>query len=393
MMGESADTLALPGWRFLCGHAGVVVLQIARDGTVLQANRHAQALTGLPLVGCPVEELLVEFAGAQPFREWSRSFVENQIVNVRTAAGLPQTLQVTLYPVGEDVLFFGQVDAGEQERLRREVLVLNHELGNLSRELAQKNAELAQLNQLKNQFLGMAAHDLRNPAGLILNYTEFVIEDGVDALTREQKKFLEIIRSTAGRLSRIIDDFLDVSMIEAGRLNLDMGVADFASLLDGAWTLVGLAAAKRNIRMVARLDPKARCLLVDGPKIEQVLANFLGNAADHSRGDATVTVVSGRRDGGILVQVIDEGEGMSEERQRQLFQAFSGSQARKPDGRRSIGLGLVIARKIVEAHGGRIFVESQPGKGSTFGFTLPSVCLATQGRLTAGTTERKGDDQ
>jgi signal transduction histidine kinase len=394
MSDAEAVTLEHVAWRLLAERVSVVVLRVSRVGTILEANRHAQTLTGLPLVGQPLSAMLLEFARLPPLPDWLDAGDQPRILNVRTASGLPQTLWVIVEPIGEAFVLLGQVDAEEQERLRRAVLELNHELNNVSRELALRNAELAQLNALKNQFLGMAAHDLRKPAGLVLSYAELLAEQTGDLLTGEQREFIETIRASADRMRHVIDDFLDVSMIEAGRFSLDVQPADLEDLVRGALTLVRTAATKRKIQTESRLDPASRRLLADGSKIEQVLTNLLSNAVQHSPVGGTVRVLSERREASLRVCVTDEGGGVPSEQMPHLFQAFAGSRMSKPDGERSVGLGLAIARKIVEAHGGRVFVESEPGSGSVFGFTLPESCCgnapAPPGPVTPG--DKHGDD-
>lgn len=361
-----------PGWRFLTDSASVLAVRVNSAGTIFAANRHAARLVGEPLTGRPWHDMLLNFGGNAVFADWLADTARPRLLNMRTAAGLPQTLEVTVEQEGENFLLFGEVDAAEQARLGREVLELNHELNNLTRELALKNDELAKLNVLKNQFLGMAAHDLRKPIGLILSYAEFVIEEAGDALSAEHLDFLQTIRSAADRMRIVVDDFLDVSLIKAGRFNLDEQAVELGDLARAAVTLVNLAAAKRGVKITTVLDATIGPLFADGAKIEQVLTNLLSNAVEHSPVGGSVALASRLMPDALRVQVADDGPGISPEQQQRLFQSFaSGQAARKSTGERSIGLGLAIARKIVEAHGGRMFVESELGHGSVFGFTLP----------------------
>jgi signal transduction histidine kinase len=371
----SSDAAALPsglGWRFLHDSASVVVVRVNDAGTILAVNRHAATLIGEPLVGQPWHAMLLNFAGRVELADWLADTARPRLLNVRTTAGLPQTLEVTVEAEGRDHLLIGEVNAADQARLGREVLELNHELNQATRELALKNAELDRLDALKNQFLGMAAHDLRKPAGLILSYAELLIDDAASSWSAEQREFLQVIRTAADRMRGVIDDFLDVSLIEAGRLSLDVQKADLADLVQAARTLVAASAAKRKIHIAAELDPEGRVLLVDGPKIEQVLTNLLSNAVEHTPAEGCVRIGSRRTESEVRVWVADNGKGIAPQQRARLFQAFAGDTAPKAGGERSIGLGLAIARKIVEAHGGRMFVESEPGRGALFGFTLPA---------------------
>ena len=372
MSSDAAPLPTGPGWRFLDDSASVVVVRVDEAGTILAVNRHATTLIGGPLVGQPWHSMLLNFGGKVELADWLADAARPRLLNVRTTADLPQTLEVTVEPVGRDYLLIGEINAADQARLGREVLELNHELNDLSRELALKNAELDRLDALKNQFLGMAAHDLRKPAGLILSYAELLIDEAASGLSAEEQEFLQIIRTSADRMRGVIDDFLDVSLIEAGRLSLDVRKADLDDLVRAARTLVAASAAKRRIGIATELDPAGRALLVDGPKIEQVLTNLLSNAVEHSPAEGCVRVGSRRLESAVRVWVADDGAGVAAEQRARLFQAFAGDAVAKASGERSIGLGLAIARKIVEAHGGRMFVESEPGSGAVFGFVLPT---------------------
>ena len=375
MTDVACGALAEAGWRFLCDKAGVAVLLIDAAGTIRFANAHARQLTGKSLEGAPLVQILLGFESGQTQRWHETPPDETRLVNVCTAAGLPETLYATLVPVGDELLFFGQTDADEQTRLRREVLVLNHELGNLSRELAQNNTDLADINKQKTRFLGMATHDLRKPVGLVLSYAEMLAEELGDGLPEQQQRLLDTIRSAADRMRRVIDDFLDAAMIEAGRLNLDLRAVGVAELVSVPLLLVKVSAARRNIILVTEPDFPVAKLRVDGPKIEQVFTNLLSNAIEHAPDGSTVRVGCRLETDGACFDVTDTGPGISEEQRSRLFGDFSGTGGTKKDGERSIGLGLAISRRIVEAHGGRMFVIGAPGGGATVGFALPAACL------------------
>jgi signal transduction histidine kinase len=189
-----------------------------------------------------------------------------------------------------------------------------------------------------------------------------------------------IIRSS-GSMAVLIDDFLDITAIEADRLSLDIQIVAQDALVATAWELVRVAAAQRTVEVRIALDQPDARLRVDGPKLVQVLTNLLSNAIEHAPEGSSVDVVSRLEgDDGIRIWVTDQGDGLDQEQQKRLFEAFSGSGAAKSSGERSVGLGLAIVRKIVVAHGGTCFVESAPGRGSSFGFELPALCRAASGR-------------
>lgn len=376
MNGADSCSATEIGWNYLDRQAAILMLRVDGAGNILSANSFARELTGLPLTSGTLGDLLITSAQAAELKRWLAPSVEPRLMNVRTADGLSQTLYVTSVQLGPELLLFGQADPQEQERLRREFLALNQELTALGRELALANAELVRLSALKNKFVGMASHDLRKPSGLILNLAELLLEEPAVSKSAPACHIIERIVSSAGSMAVLIDDFLDITMIEADRLNLDIQVLAQDGLVASALDLVQVAAAQRKVEVKIFLDQPGAKLRVDGPKIVQVLTNLLSNAIEYSPGGACITVVSRQQADGLRLWVEDQGVGLDQEQQQRLFEAFSGSGAPKPSGERSIGLGLVIVQKIVAAHGGSCFVESQPGKGARFGFQLPASCRA-----------------
>jgi signal transduction histidine kinase len=364
------------GWHFLERQAALVLLRVDGEGDILFANDYARELTGLPLVSGSLRDLLIATARQTDLQHWLAPSDEPRLMNVRTSDGLSQSLYVSTFPLGSERLLLGQADPREQERLRREFLELNHELTALGRELALANAELVRLNGLKNKFLGMASHDLRKPTGLILNRAELLLEDATVSVSAEARVHLHQIIASAGSMACLIDDFLELSSIEADRLSLDIQVVLQDQLVAAALALVQEAADRRAIELRVSLDPAGARLRVDGPKLEQVLTNLLSNAIEFSPDGCRVSLASELEGEGIRFWVEDQGPGLNPEEQQRLFAPFSGSGGLKPSGERSIGLGLAIVRKIVEAHGGSCFVESQKGEGARFGFRLPAGCRA-----------------
>ena len=269
------------------------------------------------------------------------------------------------------MLALGSLDIQEQQHLSSELLGLNSELNNLTRQLHQANAELAQLNQLKNQFLGMAAHDLRTPAGLIINYSEFVLDEAGDRLSAEHREFIEICRAAAEDMNQLIENFLDVSVIESGQLRLQFAQSSVPEILAGVGPIARMLAGRKKISLLVESPDDAPPLCVDKAKLQQVLVNLISNAVHHSQPGQRVWVSAHREAQQVVFAVRDEGPGLSPEDQSRLFTAFGRAGTKKTAGERSTGLGLAIARKVVEAHGGRIWIESTPGHGATFLFALP----------------------
>ena len=353
----------------------VFLLILDPSGEIRYANTYAKTLLNQDLTGVHVREILLSGSWYDSLlSDWATGEI-SPIMNIRTPDDLPRTLYIALYQREDGYLIFGHSDSEELHRLSKEVLGLNRELGILTRELQVRNRELAELNTVKNQFLGMAAHDLRSPLSLILNYTEFLIEDLQDNLSAEHREFLETVLSSALDMKQVIADFLDVSIIESGHLIISPGQVSFDTLMQDLLRKTGISAERREIRITWKVKGSMPSLFVDAGKIGQVLVNLVHNAIEYSPDQGEIEILGEHTDQGIVILVRDHGSGISKEKQEKLFSEFSGTSRKKKDGERSIGLGLVISRKIVEAHGGSMFVESIPDAGSTFGFILPDSAI------------------
>ncbi len=239
-------------------------------------------------------------------------------------------------------------------------------------QLSEANAELERLNQLKTQFLGMAAHDLRSPIGHILSFCEFLRDEAALALTAEQLEFVSIIRNSSEFMLQLVNDFLDVSAIESGHLHLERRLLDPRKLLESNVGLNAVLAQKKRIQVALQIDGALPMMAVDEGKIAQVLNNLISNAIKFSLPGTAIAVCAVAEGGGVRIAVRDQGQGIPEGERGKLFLPFGQTSVHSTAGEASTGLGLAIVRKIVEGHGGRIWVESEVGVGSVFLFTLPA---------------------
>jgi signal transduction histidine kinase/ActR/RegA family two-component response regulator len=277
----------------------------------------------------------------------------------------------------------GRQDQDVYEELSR----LNNELVNLQRELSQKNTRLEELNQLKNEFLGMAAHDLRNPLAAILAYSEFLIEQAGPEMNEEHSHFLEIIHSSSEFMLQMVNDLLDITTIESGQLTLEPQETDVLSLLEDNLTVNRVLAEKKSIHI--EFEPRGSLpdrLMLDRSKFDQVLNNLLSNAIKYSYPESEICVWTEIRDNEWWIAVEDEGQGIPEDEQDAVFRIYDRTSVRSTSGERSTGLGLAITKRIVAGHRGRIWLESEEGVGSTFYVALPlSDSLETEAAKTAVT--------
>jgi signal transduction histidine kinase len=266
----------------------------------------------------------------------------------------------------------------ESENSWDDLTKLNNELINLQRELSKKNTELERLNETKNHFLGMAAHDMRSPLAIIYSYTEYLIDNARQYLPEKQQKFLQTVFAQSEFMLTLIDDLLDVSKIESGKLELKKEPFDLISFATGNIELNNSLAVKKNIQINMKSDFDSLQIYADRHKIEQVFNNLLSNAVKFSYPDSSVEVgISSNRDE-VQISFKDHGTGIQEEKLENIFQPYKMASGSGTSGEKGTGLGLQIVKKIIEGHGGTIKVESEPGKGSTFFVTLPLEKLKNQ---------------
>jgi signal transduction histidine kinase len=365
------ESISLLGWRYLMESAPLLFLRLNGEGEVMEAN----AFTRDRLLGgrehATLDDVFLPFAGPMDLNALREEPDQIRLMHAAATSGLPETFHVQFLPFGDETLVFGSLDADETGRLRRELITLNNQMSALSRELQKKNRELEALNRLKNQFLGMAAHDLRKPVSAILTYSEFLIDEAGDVLNEEHLGFLKTIRGSTDLMRRVIDDFLDIAMIESGRFDVSPEWSDLMETINRSVALNRLPAHKRGVTLVFIPAKKPVAVFMDSAKIEQVLNNLIANAVEHSAPDSEVNIDVLVAEKDITVKVNDAGPGISPDDRETLFKPFVRGSVKKGPGVKSTGLGLAISKKIVEAHGGTIWVEERPGNGAAFAFSLP----------------------
>ncbi len=351
--------------------APVLFFVLSMDGLIVEANRYAETITGRNVVGENIQDLFVDFTGTFDLAALTGDASSEHLLHFMTQSGVPQSFYFSFRKMGDYVLTFGRLDADEIEHMRKEVLSLNRELNNVMRELHQKNAQLERLNREKNQFLGMAAHDLRKPIGLIISYSEFLMEEAADRLDGEQQGFLNTIYASCFFMKRLVDDFLDVSAIEAGKFDLDLQPANIDDILAESLKLNHLQAIKKGIELQVGSENCGHLMTMDASKIEQVITNLVSNAIEHTLPGTKVSIglVCARH--AMTFSVRDRGPGIPPEEMNKLFKPFEKTSVKKTAGEKSTGLGMLITRKIIEAHGGEIWVESALGSGTIVYFRLP----------------------
>ncbi|MBL7922976.1 MAG: hybrid sensor histidine kinase/response regulator [Bacteroidia bacterium] len=249
------------------------------------------------------------------------------------------------------------------------------------KEIEIKNQELNALNEEKNYFLGMASHDLRNPLGNILTLSSIIAQEAGDKLPEEHRNYLSIIDSTSRQMLELLNKLLDVSRIESGDTHpvfKKFFIHDLILSCIGENQPYALRKAIHLDYSIADGIPEVNG---DQQQLSQVLSNLISNAVKFSYANTTVEITAEQNESEIIVSVSDQGQGIPDSEQKYLFQAFTKTSVRSTAGESSTGLGLSIARKLIESHQGRIWVKSTAGKGSVFSFSIP---LMPAGKVASG---------
>jgi signal transduction histidine kinase len=241
----------------------------------------------------------------------------------------------------------------------------------LFNEIQEKSRQLEIANKHKSEFLANMSHELRTPLNAIIGFSEVLLERLFGDLNDKQDDYLKDIHSSGRHLLSLINDILDLSKIEAGRMELERSSFDLASAVSNALTLIRERAQSHHIVLAQRIDPSLGPVFADERKFKQILVNLLSNAVKFTPDGGRIEVTASRADGCAEIAVHDTGIGIAPEDQDTVFEEFrqvGRDYTKKQEG---TGLGLALTRRFVELHGGRIRLESAPGKGSTFTFTIP----------------------
>jgi len=238
-------------------------------------------------------------------------------------------------------------------------------------EIEEKGQQLEVANRHKSEFLANMSHELRTPLNAIIGFSEVLLDRMFGELNDKQDEYLQDIFTSGKHLLSLINDILDLSKIEAGRMELELATFSLPMAIDNALTLVRTRAENHGITLALDVDEHLGDFVGDERKIKQVLVNLLSNAVKFTPEGGRVGVHAGLADGHVEIAVSDTGIGIAEEDQGLIFEEFRQATSDHAGKREGTGLGLTLTRKFVELHGGSIWVKSEVGHGSTFTFTLP----------------------
>jgi signal transduction histidine kinase len=264
--------------------------------------------------------------------------------------------------------FIAQMVSGLADQLRQ--LVVSEQAARYRAE--QVRAQLLTTSRHKSAFLANMSHELRTPLNAVIGFSDLLHGEAVGTLTARQKEYVDDIRIAARHLLAIINDVLDLAKLEAGQMSINPGIVVMADVVAQALASIQSEAASRLIRLEASIAPEVELVVADEHRLGQVLTNLISNAVKFTDDGGEVSVAISWVDDGVRIQVRDTGIGIVDDQRDRIFEAFhQGTHVlanRVPEG---AGLGLALARSLVQLHGGRISADSQPGAGSTFTVHLP----------------------
>ncbi len=293
----------------------------------------------------------------------SRTVLAVPMIQGDEALGVIVLTRVSVRPFAEREVQLVQTFADQAAIAIQNVKLFN--------EIRQKSQLLEVASRHKSEFLANMSHELRTPLNAIIGFSEVLLERMFGEINPKQEEYLSDVLSSGRHLLTLINDILDLSKIEAGRMDLERGNFSLRTALENGVTMVRERASRHEIQLGLDVGAELEEISGDERKVKQVIYNLLSNAVKFTPDGGRVDVSAAREDGHVRVVVRDTGIGIAPSDQERIFEEFS-QVGRDPErSREGTGLGLTLSKRFVELHGGRITVESTPGKGSAFTFTLP----------------------
>jgi signal transduction histidine kinase len=290
--------------------------------------------------------------------------------------GPKRTGVFTSYDIGmvfdiKDELAIALQNAASLEAVKELNATLQQRIDAATDELRKSNQQLRGLDVAKDEFVSMASHQLRTPLTSVKGYISMMLEGDAGKITKIQKQFLHEALTSSERMVHLINDFLNVSRVQTGKFMIERHKVDMAKLLRQEVRALQSTAESRDMRLILELPSVPVVINVDEGKIRQVVMNFIDNALFYSRPDTDIRVTLQATSKDVRVQVIDQGIGVPVSQQSHLFAKFfraDNARMQRPDG---TGVGLYLAKMVIDGHGGKILFASKENVGSTFGFALP----------------------
>ncbi len=350
--------------------SSLVIMVTDREGVIREASRYAEEFAGRRLVGVNLTDIVVDF---EADLDLARLALEGgrQLMTLSGAGHNPESFEFKISDCGDRILYVGEILHEEREALRAHLLRLTGEVSDLNRELQRRTAELERLVELKSRFIGVTAHDLRNPIGGIHGMSEVLRQEAETEGDDAHAEVFAMMHESSGFMLSLVEDLLTAIEFESGQLRLNLEPADLDELVASAVRLNRLLAARRGVELALRRSESLPRMRLDRMKLHQVLNNLISNAVKFSPTGATVVISAGTENDSVIVSVADSGPGIPPEELPKLFTPFLRTTVMSPHGEKGTGLGLSIAKSIVDAHGGCMRVDTEVGIGSIFTVSLP----------------------
>ncbi|MFO7848740.1 MAG: HAMP domain-containing sensor histidine kinase [Spirochaetia bacterium] len=265
----------------------------------------------------------------------------------------------------------GAPKENDNEELFQDFSRLNNELADLQRDLQKKNRKLEKTIQERDKYLGMVAHDFRNPLSGFSGMCKLLLEGDMGELEDEQQEIILLMKENSEHMLQMVNDMLDLSSIDTGTLNLNLDTVDLIGEVKSRVDINRQISRKKNISIEFSTDAASLPIRIDRVKINQVLDNLLSNAIKFSHSETVIKVNAESTEEKVSLEVADQGQGIPEEEMSKLFKPYSHISVHSTGGEKSTGLGLAISHRIVEGHGGTLTAESSVGEGTVFRVTLP----------------------
>ncbi len=275
--------------------------------------------------------------------------------------------------------------------LERKVRERTKELEIVNEMLQRSNADLQRANSLKSEFLANMSHELRTPLNAIIGFSELLLDETCGSLIDDQRDYVGDILSSGRHLLELINDILDLSKIEAGKMRLLRERFELGPVVEEAASLLRVEASKKRIELSISVPDHDYAIRADRSKIKQILYNLLSNSVKFTPEEGSIRVSAAAGEDLVRFEVTDTGIGIPEEEQERVFEAFTqvdGSYSRRYQG---TGLGLTLVKKFVQMHGGRLWLESRVGSGSTFRFTIPNPEPGSEANLVDDRNRDEGE--
>ena len=329
-----------------------------------------------PIKGSSLEKILET---KQPriindLEEYYKAKPESQSTRDILQEGVRSSLTCPLIAMGKNIgfIFFSSFEKNTYKY--EHVEIYTQLAGQLAvvLEKARLYQQLMELNETKNKFMGIAAHDLRNPLGAIIGFSELLKEEPAVQSSPDLLEYVQNISGAGASALALINDLLDYAAIESGHLTLLREKVSVKKFIDVAIKTHQLFAKGKNIIISSAIDTNVpESIMVDKNRLRQVLDNFLSNAVKYSHVQTNISVHVSKQGSNVHFEVVDQGQGIPEHELENLFKEYSRTSVQPTGGEKSTGLGLAIAKKIVKEHGGEVGAKSTVGVGSTFYFIIP----------------------